>query len=404
MRFALLTALKDLKRRLADPMALAVWAGIPLLVGTLITLMGGAGAPALRPHVLVVDLDDSFLSNLVSNAGGELLQTEKVDLDEGRARMNEGDATALLVIPEGFQDGVLYERPTRLELITNPAERILPRVVEEALDIMLEAAFYLQRLMGEPLQEIADSESFPTNAQVGNISVQINERLSAIQDVALPPVIQVDYEVEREEDGSSSGFGLLFFPGFLFMSVIFVAQGMSEDVWKEKEQGTLRRFISSPRSAVLFLGGKLLAGTALMAFIASLGVGVGVLFFELSPAALPLAVGWCALAGTGMYTLFLLIQLFASTPRAGSLLTMMVLFPLIMLGGSFFPFEMMPGWMRDVGSWTPNGQALVQLKHILAGDLEPAALARAAAFLAGSGAVLFSLSLRRLRGRFLGAG
>lgn len=404
MRFALLTALKDLKRRLADPIALAVWMGIPLLVGTLITLMGGGGAPTLKAHVLVADLDDSFLSNLVSNAGGELLDTEKVDIDDGRARMNEGDASALLVIPEGFQEGVLHEKPTRLELITNPAERILPRIVEEALDILLEATFYLQRLMGGPLQAIADSEGFPTNDQVGSLSVQINEQLAAIQDVAFPPVIQVDYEVEHEEEGSSSSFGLLFFPGFLFMSVIFVAQGMSEDVWKEKEQGTLRRIVSSPRSVALFLAGKLLAGTVLMAFIAGLGVGIGVLFLDLSLAALPLAILWCALAGTGIYTLFLLIQLFASTPRAGSLLTMMVLFPLIMLGGSFFPFELMPGWMREVGTWTPNGQALVQLKHILAGDLEPAALARAAVFLAGSGAVLFLLSLRRLRGHFLRAG
>ncbi len=404
LRFVLLTAFKDLKRRLADPMALAVWAGIPLLVGTTITLVGGREARTLEAHVLVADLDESLVSTLVSNAGGRFLETEKVGLDEGRARMNAGDATALLVIPEGFQDGVLYERPTRLQLITNPAERILPSLVEEWLDILLEATFYVQRLMGEPIQEIADSESFPANEQVRRLSVQINDRLATIQDVAFPPVIQIDYEGQGQEEGASSGFGLLFFPGFLFMSVLFVAQGMSDDVWNEKQQGTLRRFISVPRSAASFLGGKLLAGTVLMAFIATFGVGIGVLFFGLTPAALPLAVLWCALAGTAMYTLFLLIQLFALTPRAGSLFTMMVLFPLIMLGGSFFPFELMPGWMREVGSWTPNGQALVQLKHILAGDLQPAALAGAAAFLTGSGAVLFSLSLRRLKGRFLGAG
>ncbi len=403
MRFALLTALKDIKRRLADPLSLAVFAGIPLLVGTLITVIGGADDPAFEIEVLVADLDESFVSNLLSNAGGDILTTEDVDLDEGRARMNDGEATALLVIPEGFQDALLDERPTRLELITNPAERIHPQIVEEALEILVEAVFYLQQLMGEPIQEIADLDDFPSDTRVASLSVQIRERLAAIQDVALPPVMQVDYESRHEEEGASSGFGLLFFPGFLLMSVIFVAQIMSEDVWKEKAQGTLRRFISSPRSVAFFLGGKLLAGTALMVFVAALGVGIGVLWFDLSLAALPLAVLWCALAGTGMYTLFLLVQLLASTPRAGSLFTMMVLFPLVMVGGSFFPFELMPGWIRDVGIWTPNGLALVQLKHILTGDLEPAAFSRSAALLAGLGAVLFWVSLRRLRGRFVTA-
>lgn len=402
MRFALLTAQKDLKRRLADPVALAVWAGVPLLVGTLISALGGSEAPTLEAQVLVADLDESFFSRFMTNAGSEFLTTESVDLDEGRARMNDGDATALLVIPDGFQDGLLYERPTRLELITNPAERIRPRVVEEALEILVEGTFYVQRLMGEPIQAIADMDSFPTGTGVESVSTQIRDRLATIRSVALPPVIQV--EVQAEEEGSSSGLGLLFFPGFVLMSVIFVAQGMSEDIWKEKAQGTLRRFTSCPRSFAVFLAGKLLAGAVFMVLVAALGVGIGVLLLDLSPAVLPLAVLWCALAGTGMYALFLLIQLFTSTPRAGSLFTMMVLFPLIMLGGSFFPFEFMPGWLHDVGIWTPNGQALVQLKHILTGDLEPAAFGKTAAFLAGWGAVLLWLSLRRLSGRFLRAG
>lgn len=401
MRFALLTARKDLKRRLADPVALAVWTGVPLLVGTLIAVLGGDD-PTLEAQVLVADLDDSFVSTLVSNAGGRFLTTENVDLDEGRARMDDGDATALLVIPEGFQDGVLYERPTRLELITNPAERILPRVVEETLELLVEGTFYVQRLMGEPIREIADMDSFPSSARVGTVSAEINERLATIRDVALPPVIQVEYQ--EEDEGSSSGFGLLFFPGFLLMAVIFVAQGMSEDIWKEKAQGTLRRYVSTPRSVAVLLIGKLLAGAVLMVVVAFLGVGIGMLLLDLSPAVLPLAAVWCALAGTGMYALFLLIQLFASTPRAGSLLTMVALFPLLMLGGSFFPFELMPGWLGDVGIWAPNGQALVQLEHILAGDLEPAAFARTAVFLAGFGVVLLWLSLRRLEGRFLRAG
>ncbi len=37
----------------------------------------------------------------------------------------------------------------------------------------------------------------------------------------------------------TSNFGALFLPGLLFMALLFTAQGMSNDIWTEKQQGTL---------------------------------------------------------------------------------------------------------------------------------------------------------------------
>ena len=45
-----------------------------------------------------------------------------------------------------------------------------------------------------------------------------------------------------------------------FQGKIFVAQGQSDDFWKEREAGTLRRFLVSPRTLGLFLAGKVLLG------------------------------------------------------------------------------------------------------------------------------------------------
>ena len=46
----------------------------------------------------------------------------------------------------------------------------------------------------------------------------------------------------------------------------------------------------------------------------------------------------------------------------------MIVFPLIMIGGSFFPFEVMPAWMARIGRWTPNGLASRNVKQILFGQ------------------------------------
>ena len=187
----------------------------------------------------------------------------------------------------------------------------------------------------------------------------------------------------------------------IFLSVLFIAQGMSGDIWNEKRLGTLRRAASSPPSMAAFLAGKLLAGGAVTAVAALAGVAAGVLLLELPLRQAPLAILWTTFAGCAMLACFVLLQVLASEQRAGDMLSNIVLFPIMMLGGSFFPFEMMPEWMAAIGRWTPNGAALVRLDDILAGEPDFRALLVAALSIGVPAALAFALSARRLRGSFL---
>ena len=152
------------------------------------------------------------------------------------------------------------------------------------------------------------------------------------------------------------------------MALLFVAQGMSTDIWEEKRHGTLLRAIAAPRSVGLFLTGKLLAGAVLVAATALAGLLIAVLFYDVDLGRLLPALAWCTFAGTALLAFFILLQLFASSQRGGAILATAIVFPLIMIGGSFFPFESMPEWMAAAGRWTPNGLALIRLKEILAGE------------------------------------
>jgi len=73
------------------------------------------------------------------------------------------------------------------------------------------------------------------------------------------------------------------------------------------------------------------------------------------------------------------------------------MFPLLMIGGSFFPTETMPGWMVAIGSWTPIGMAIEQLKALMVFDYEWGELGRTAAALAMSTVVMLSAVWWRLR-------
>jgi len=115
---------------------------------------------------------------------------------------------------------------------------------------------------------------------------------------------------------------------------------------------------------------------------------------------LPAAALWIAFAGTVFYLFFLWIAVQPATQRAASVLANLIIFPLAMLGGCFFPFEWMPNWMAAAGKLTPNGWALSQFKTILDGTADSAHLAVSAALLTAFSALAFLLTLRRLRSTF----
>ncbi len=408
MRFVAIATLKDLRRRLADPAALAMWLGLPVVIGSLMALIGGAGGAPPKARLLLVDLDQTLVSRLIGMAGGssqlaQFIEIETVSEDEGRRRINDGDGNALLILPKGFQDGVLREQPAQLQLIKNPSQRIMPGIIEEGMQIVVEAAFYAQRLFGEPLRQIADSATGatgpPADAMVAAISQSINQRIRSLGSAFSTPAMTLDTGAAVAA-AESFNFGAIFMPGLLFMAVMFTAQGISNDIWIEKTNGTLRRTLSAPQGAGAFLAGKIAAGVAVMAMATLLAIVLGIAGFGVPVARAPLALLWASFSGAAILCMMTGLQLISTSARGGQLLSTMVVFPLIMIGGSFFPFETMPAWMAGIGRWTPNGLAVLETKKILFGALEPGALAIAALGVGVPALAIFFLSVKRLKGAF----
>jgi len=49
------------------------------------------------------------------------------------------------------------------------------------------------------------------------------------------------------------------------------------------------------------------------------------------------------------------LQMSFSSQKTASVISSMVLFPLLMAGGSFFPLAVLPGWIAVIGRASPNG-------------------------------------------------
>jgi ABC-type multidrug transport system permease subunit len=359
---------KDLARWRQDAVAMLLWLAIPLLIGGLImTLVGGGNGPKPTGLLLIDDQDDSMLSGLVAGAYsqgelGELLIVEKVDAEEGLERIEAGEASGFLTIPEGFQDALLDSQPVTLALKTNPAQTILPGIITDVTEILLDAGFYAEQLLGDEIRKIkeaSDSESVD-ELFVAEISVAIQNKVDSTASILFPPLIEVTVaEPPPEEPGVP--FALLYLPGIALMALMFAANGLAGDYWKERETGTLRRLVSSPARLAGFIAGKAAATGIIIMVIGFIVLTLGFLHQGVPFSRMPSSMVWLVLSGIALFAWLGFLQMLAPTLHSAELLTNIALFPLLMIGGSFFPLAALPGWLAALGEKTPNGFMAAQL-------------------------------------------
>ena len=383
-----------------DPLALATSLGIPLVLVVIITLVFSGGQATPQGRLLMADEDGTPLSQALTAAFSreplaKMIVIETTNQENGRRRMDRGDASALLIVPKGFQDAFVQSRPIQLRLVTNPAQQILPNIIQETLSMVVDGGFYFQRLGGLPLRALA-SGLRPSDDMVAQVSVAFSRLGRSLAKYFNPPLIGLELNVTAEKAENQNVAGI-FLPTMLFMGLLFIGNTHALDIWKEQLWGTLRRLASTPASLAAFLGGRLISLALILCAVALVGVGGMRWFAHVPVASVPLATLWLVLSGSAFYLLLVVIAVHASGQRAASVIGNLVVFPLALLGGSFFPFEMMPDWMASIGRFTPNGWAITEFKALVAGSAHATDFVIGAASMTAAGSLLFLLTLRRIR-------
>lgn len=410
MSVFLLLMVKDIRRRLRDPLAIGLWLGIPLGIGLLMYLaFGGLAAGKIpKAQLLVADEDGKPVASLLKGvlSQGQLkqfLEVSEVSQEEGRARLSRDQASALLVIPAGFSDDYLAGKPVVLRLLRNPAQRILPGIAENVLQVLVEGGDTLQAVAGDLLHNLNDmfqAQGAPSAAATAALSSGIQARLTTVMPFLNPPVVSLKTQQKGSSDRSFDFLGILF-PGLVLMSLLFTVGGLVQDFWREQNQGTLRRTCVSPaglsrillaKQAANFLFSFAILVTVLLAWRFLFGGEV-----RHWPAVLLLGAAACLL----LLSLIGLVFVIPGTQRGSNILTDVVVMLMVFLGGSLFPPEMLPGGLVRMTLFTPNGWILRDLKALQSGSVDWSTFFTHVAVYLLLGAALFVLANAAIRRRFL---
>jgi ABC-2 type transport system permease protein len=98
-------------------------------------------------------------------------------------------------------------------------------------------------------------------------------------------------------------------------------------------------------------------------------MGAGFLYHGIGAERLLPSSLWIGLSGLALFAWFSVLQMIGPTQRASNLIATMLLLPLLMVGGSFFPIAALPDWLAAIGRRTPNGFVADRLTTEITGSI-----------------------------------
>lgn len=404
---------KDFTRRWRSPVATVVLLIFPFMMSGMIGMISSGssgGVPELT--VFVLNHDDGLIGGLLTQGppptGDEVaLRLVEVTEEEGYARMEKGEASAMVILDEGFTDRALRGEAVEFRVLRNPAESIKPEMVEQGLMVLSTYIDVAVKVLGAELRDMLDmfdSDEVPTMLAVTQLSARIYERIDAGQEYIFPPVIQVKSVKEGADEEGNVAAGPNVFGYVLVMvavmSVLFAAIRAVSEIYEERKTGMVRRVLSTPVSISLFVASKILfavlfgvvvMGVLLVAggLLGWFGAGVPILGVLLHTAAL-------ALAAAGL--MVLVIGLVRTEKQAG-ILSWILVMAMSALGGSMMPAENMSASMQSMARFTLNYWAVEGYLDMIVRDVSPLAVLPVTASMALAGVLLCTAGFFLLRVR-----
>lgn len=421
IRPVLAIAFKDVKLAYNDARDILLHLLVPICVASLLGLAmsGLAGRDAPTAKLTVVDEADTetsrvFVEKLRRNPN---LQFEGWPLEEALSRLRAGRLSGVLVIQKGFEFERLYRgQAEALKLHVDPSRLMLKSMIEglvqrAGFETLAELMFRPERAGDTIRRAEADIDRAPLDPQLKAALKKMlrhNEdflsELRRLQqegraNAADFPFLSGGIRVQTEAvGGEGRNYFAIVFPGVAVMFMLFSSMGGALGLLKEKWHGVLRRILASPVTPLQIVAGKSLGIflTTMVQFYVYLAFFVLVWGVRPNGSVAGLAVMSAAICACCAALTMLLASLGRSEQGVHSL-SMLIILAMSALGGSMFPYELMPEKMKGAATFTINKWAITGLDAVLWRGYGFGAVLVPAAVLVGLAAVFLIAGARLFR-------
>lgn len=395
MRKILAITWKDALVRFSSPSEWLFFLILPIFFT--FVLAGGSGPPSdSRIRLVVVDQANTSLSaDLIDTlAQSEAVRPDVLPADKAEDEFDTRRASVLLIIPAGFDQDVLAAGKAELELRQQP-NNINALAAEQAIRSAARRISSGVDIANRSMQEAERIQPFAAEAERAayfDVSMQAAQaQMSAAPDRVAVSIGADTDQIEYDPRANSSAGQLIT---WVFIPLI----GISGLFAYERQEGTLRRLLTTPtRKATYLLGtitGQVVMALAQMLLLVGFGILVMKLNWGQSLEALALILVTSALAAAALGTT---LGTLVRTPGQAGGLSVMLGMVMALLGGCWYPIELFPSFVQTAVKILPTSWAMQGLLDLVLRGQGLSAVLPEAAVLVGFAVVFFAVGVWRFR-------
>ena len=335
-------AKKDLTELFRNRLGLVLLIVMPLFMMVMVGFIYPSNGTVTNLQVGVVNEDSGFNNVFVSNmsTGGfipslqainsqthMLIMTNLSNAADLKDQVQRGTLEGGIVIPSNFRQSMLSGQQGTLIIVSDESNPQISATIKAALTGVFNS-------MG---QQIAIKNVAPLNA---------TNSLAVVQ--------PFNVQAQGVVSGNPSYFDFIA-PGIMAMTVMMsVMTGLPVAISQEKEIGTMDGMMVAPINRLSILLGKTIAqtGRGLIQGVIILALAIGIFGVAIQGSILLvfalLLLGVFSFVGLGI-----VVTSFTKDQETAQMLMMTLMFPMMFLGGVFFPIQQMPWYMQDISKFLP---------------------------------------------------
>jgi ABC-2 type transport system permease protein len=347
LRHSFRIAWKDLMELFRNRLGLVLLIVMPLFMMIMVGFIYPTNGTINDLQVGVVNQDSGFNGmylpsqgfltglNQINDQTHMLIMSNVSTLEDLKDQVQRGQLEGGIMIPSNFSQSIMSGQQGTIIIVSDESNPQISATIQGALKGVFD-------VMGTAMAQRALNTT--------NIAV----------------VKPLNVQSQGVVNGNPSYFDFIA-PGIMAMTVMMsVMTGLPVAISQEKEIGTMDGMMVAPVNRLSILLGKTLAqtGRGLIQGVIILALAIGIFGVAIQGSILLvfalLLLGVFSFVGLGI-----VVTSFTKDQETAQMLMMTLMFPMMFLGGVFFPIQQMPWYMQDIAKFLPLTYASNALRKVM---------------------------------------
>lgn len=374
MRKILSIAFLHLKSLFKSPSAIVLMFIMPIMFSIIFGGIGSGGSSQDKPVVLMVAQEDESNSRIMDLlSSNDQYNWLKADEKQARSSVENQEAIAAVIFAESIVENLELGKPLFQIVVQRKTQEY------QALSSYVEG---VGRTVIQTFEMVPEQDTVAVNA--------------ILDKAAGRETLDISSEIIQKEESTTGSVGMLAI-GFTIMFMMFGISGAASAILDEKIGGTWQRLLTSPTSKVQVMAGYLFSYFLMGAIQLFVLMVVMNLIYGSMWGNLIYFVPFAALVIITIVGFGLMMASIVKTRQQASALSAVLIVSTCMLGGVYWPLEIVPDFMQQIAKAVPQRWMITGFREIVSGSLYIPAISNSAVILLVFSLLFFTIGLKRMK-------